>query len=560
MISDTLPGRCASLLALILCASPLAGQEEPPPVPAGRVPGPGAYLPGFDALQYEIRVTLPDTGSAIQGEARIDIARIAPLRDTLRLDLSGLRVQRVRAGRPGSELAAMTFQQNDGRLYIALPRATAPDTMRVEVLYQGVPDDGLILRPNVHGTPAAFADNWPDRARFWFPSIDHPSDKATVAFEVRAPAGWSVIANGRRTDATADQIWNYRVQVPIPTYTMVIGATRLSVGTIDACAQGGVTELRPDGCVAVTSWTFPEDSASGARIFRRAGDMIRYYAGRFGAFPYEKLAHVQSATRFGGMENVGAIFYSEQAIASGSLGEVTVAHETAHQWFGDAVTPATWSHLWLSEGFATYFGMQYFEEADGIGRFRELLRESAAGYLQSEDVNIPIVDTLHVPENNLFALLNRNSYNKGGQVLHMLRGLVGDSAFFAAIAQYYGTHRNGTATTRDLQDAFEAVSGRDLGWFFEQWVYRPGYPQLALTTRWDAEAGEAVVRIEQTQSADWPTFRIPLELEFHTSAGAVRHRVDMEGRTVEMRVKLPGPPDNVIVDPDDWLLETVARD
>jgi aminopeptidase N len=561
MMQFSLDRACRGILAvvavLVAAVQPVAAQTEPPPVPAGRVPEPGPYLPGFDALHYDLRITLPDAGTTIEAVATVDIARTDPSRDTLRLDLSGLRVTRVRVG-TGGALSDAGFRQHDGRLFIALPAAARPDTLRVVVAYDGTPDDGLILRENVHGSPSAFADNWPDRARFWFPSVDHPSDKATVTYEVRAPRHWRVIANGRRTDTTDDGVWNYEVRVPIPTYAMVIGGTELSVGTIDECAQGGRTELRPDGCVVVTSWTFPQDSANGARIFRRGGDMIRYYTDRFGPFPYEKLAHVQSATRFGGMENVGAIFYSEQALQRGTLGEVTVAHETAHQWFGDAVTPLTWNHLWLSEGFATYFGMQYFEESDGVERFRELVHASGEGYLDSDVTGIPVVDSLRVPEDDLFSLLNSNSYNKGGQVLHMLRGLLGDESFFRAVREYYQSHVNGTAQTRDLQAVFERVSGQELGWFFDQWIYRPGYPIFRVTQEWIAESGETRVVLEQVQSQDWPTFRIPnLEIEIETPAGPVRQRVDVQQRRVEVRVRTSAAPAGVRVDPDGWILERV---
>jgi aminopeptidase N len=519
------------------------------------VPPPGPYLPGFDALHYDIDIALPGDGGRIEAVTTLDVARSAPVRDTLRLDLSGLRVTRVLVGRPGDELSPAAHRQDDGRLFVTLPRSSAPDTVRVEVTYDGVPDDGLILRQNVRGEPSAFADNWPDRARFWFPSIDHPSDKATVAYEVRAPRGWKVIANGVREDTTDDESWSYRVDVPIPTYTMVIGATRMSVGAIDVCAPGGRTASRPDGCVAVTSWTFPQDSANGARIFRRGGDMVRYYAERFGPFPYDALAHVQSATRFGGMENVGAIFYSERAVANGSLSETTVAHETAHQWFGDAVTPADWPHLWLSEGFATYFGIQYFEDADGRERFRGMLDESANGYLQSDVQDLAIVDTLRIPDDNLFSLLNENSYQKGGQVLHMLRGLVGDDAFFQAVRRYFESQSDGSARTSDLQSAFEDVAGRDLSWFFEQWVYSPGHPVFRVSYEFDAAAGRATIVLEQTQSADWPTFRLPLELEITTARGSVRHRVEVTGRRTETSVQLDAAPVTVALDPDGWVLE-----
>ena len=557
--------RAAALAAALLLPGPAkaAAQDlEPPPVPWGRVPPPGPYAAGFDALHYRVAVEIPDTGAYIRGTTTIDIRLSAP-RDTLVLDLTGLRVNAVHAG-TSATLSPAAFRQTDGRLRVAVPAgARAGDTLHVRVEYEGTPDDGLLIRPNLHGARSVFADNFPDRGRFWFPSIDHPGDKATVEYEVRVPASWEVVANGRRAGADsdaarpADGVWRWRMEAPIPTYTMVIGAADFAVGTVARCARGGPTPIRPDGCVHVSYWAYPQDSAKAATAFARAGDMIEYYAGRFGPYPYHKLAHVQSSTRFGGMENAGAIFYSERAINAGRLGEVTVAHETAHQWFGDAVTESMWNDAWLSEGFATYFGMQYFERAESVAHFRELLAGSARGYLESQVTHLAMVDTLRVPDDNLMSLLNANSYNKGGQLLHMLRGVLGDDAFFRGIAAYYRRHVNGNARTVDLRQALEETSGRSLDWFFEQWAYRPGYPIYRVTHSWDAVASEVEVRVEQVQDADWPAFRMPVEFAFETPAGELRRTAEVAGRLARIRFALPAAPAAVRLDPDGWILKEV---
>ncbi|HSJ08915.1 MAG TPA: M1 family aminopeptidase, partial [Longimicrobiales bacterium] len=406
-----------------------AGLPEPAPIEVGVVPPPGPYAPGFDVIRYDIDIEVPATGTRIGAVARLAIALVEPRQDTLRLDLTGLRVLHVLTGTGGAASNRSTFRQAGGKLIVPVPSgARTGDTIQVDVSYGGEPDDGLILRANVHGQHGAFGDNWPNRARFWFPSIDHPSDKATVTWRVRAPAGWHVIANGRRFEgarpvaATAmqgsgttraelatpprDGVWQFHMPVPIPTYLMVIGATPFSIGTVTDCARGGITAARAGPCVPVSSWAFPTDSASAARSFRRGGDMVEFYSRILAPFPYTNLAHVQSATRFGGMENASAIFYSERAIADGRDIEGTVAHEVAHQWFGDAVTPRDWAHLWLSEGFASYFGPLYFEHADGVERFREIMAGVRRGYLESDVTNLAVVDTLAVPGNNLLELLN----------------------------------------------------------------------------------------------------------------------------------------------------------
>jgi aminopeptidase N len=417
-----------------------------------------------------------------------------------------------------------------------------------------------VIGENVHGERGAFGDNWPNRARFWFPSIDHPSQKATVSFQVTAPPGWRVLADGRRADAPAhhappaDGVWRYELPVPIPTYLMVIGAARFAVGTIDGCADGGIAHARPDRCVPVTSWTFPPDSAHGMQVFRRAGEMIRFYSDLVAPYPYTKLAHAQAATRFGGMENAGAIFYSEQAIADRRDLEGTVAHETAHQWFGNSVTPADWPHLWLSEGFATYYGALFFEHADGADAFRQRIAAIQRGYLQSQVRHLAMVDTVRIPGDNLLGLLNANSYQKGGAVLHMLRGLLGDDVFFDGVRRYYAAHAHGTAVSADLRRALERQAGTDLRWFFDQWVFSPGHPVLRFDWRWDDAAGEVVVELEQTQQRDWPTFRLPVELAFATPAGEVRRTAEMRERRQTFRFPLPAPPARATLDPAGWLL------
>jgi aminopeptidase N len=558
------------LVAACATAAPTPGTlPDPEPIEVGVVPPAMPYAPGFDALHYAIEIAVPPAGTRIDANTTVFLAVGASRPDTLRLDLTGLRVHHVSVARGAAATArAVPFRQTPGQLVLPVPAAVASgDTLVVRVAYGGEPSDGLILRDNVHGERGVFGDNWPNRARFWFPSIDHPSDKATVSFAVRAPAGWHVLANGRRTDphdritdAPRDGVWRYEMPVPIPTYLMVFGATRFAVGTIDDCAAGGGSPARPDHCVAVTSWAFPPDSAHAMHVFRRAGEMIEYYSELIAPYPYTKLAHAQSATRFGGMENAGAIFYSERALAERRDIEGTVAHETAHQWFGNAVTPHDWPHLWLSEGFATYFGALYFEHAAGPAAFRTRIASTRASYLRSQARALAIVDTLRIPGDNLLNLLNANSYQKGGLVLHMLRGMLGDDVFFAAVRRYYLRHVHGNATTADLRRAFEEEAGRELAWFFDQWVFRPGHPTLRHELRWDATAGEAVITIEQVQDAAWPTFRLPLTLHLDTPAGVVRHETEVRERRSTIRVPVAAQPSSLTLDPEGWLLFDLAAD
>jgi aminopeptidase N len=534
--------------------------SEPAPIEAAVKDPPGRYDQPLDVLRYDVELALPDSASWFLGRTRIRVARSGETPEGLVLDLTGLAVDTVRvAGR----VVEATLE--GGRLTVPLP-AGARDELDVEVVYRGVPDDGLAIAPDVHEAPAVFADNWPNRARFWFPSLDHPSDKALVRFTVHAPAAWQVIANGslmgdpeataggvRVPDVAPRRTWRWETRTPIPTYTMVIGAGTLANKTLGlaACGQSPASS-RGDRCTEVSWWVSPSDTVTANRVFRRAPQMVDFFTRYFGDFPYEKLANVQSATRFGGMENSSAIFYSGQAIAQGQDIEGTVSHEIVHQWFGDSVTPRDWSELWLSEGFATYFGAMFFEQADGRDAFLTQMDRVRERYLASDDTDKAMVDT---ETQNLYDLLNRNSYEKGALVLHMLRGQLGDSTFHEGIREYYRQHTHGNATTADLRAAFEQASRQNLETFFEQWTNGRGYPVFRTSQGYVAERREAILVVTQIQSIDWPRFQMPLDVVLYWNGGSRRERVNIvNAREVFTFANVPAALTRVEFDPDRWML------
>jgi aminopeptidase N len=281
---------------------------------------------------------------------------------------------------------------------------------------------------------------------------------------------------------------------------------------------------------------------------------VEFFASRVAPFPYERLAHVQSSTRFGGMENATIIFYSDRAFREGTLDTGLIAHETAHQWFGDAVTEREWSHLWLSEGFATYFAQLWVEHSRGPQALREGMAEIRREILESEAVaERPVIDTA---QTDYLKLLNENSYEKGGWVLHMLRTQVGDSAFFAGVRDYYVKNRHGTALTEDLVRSMEAASGQELDWFFDQWLRRPGYPQI--TSRWRYDAASRGVVLEIDQAERFGAYRFPLEIEVEDAAGR-RHRGTIEipaerSYRITLPMMLDAAPSSFRLDPDGKLL------
>jgi aminopeptidase N len=525
-----------------LFARPAAAQATP-------------YRPGFHVRNYDITIDVPDSGSKIHADATLTVERTAA-RDTLMLDLLDLTVVRALAnGR------AVVFRQTPQGVVVMLPSARVGDTTTVEIEYGGAVTDGLIVRHDTAGRWTYFGDNWPDRARHWIPSLDHPSDKATVTWRVRASPQQTVVANGALvstrplSDAQSGPRteWVWRESRPIPTYLMVIAAaplTRYDLGET-ACNLGGGDEK---GCVPQFVYTAPEQAKTMPGPFTRAGDIVALFSRLVGPFPYEKLAHVQSSTRYGGMENASEIFYADGAFRRGTMNDDLISHETAHQWFGDAVTERSWPHVWLSEGFATFFSALWDREARGDSAFRTRMRAIRSTVLR-DSMSVtrrPVIDTI---ETTLMNLLNRNSYEKGGFVLQMLRTQVGDSAFFRALRAYYAAHRNSNATTDDLQSAMETASRQKLDWFFDQWLRRPGYPEVEARCRWDAQAKEAVIDVHQ--SARFGTFRFPLLIGVVDSLGG-EHRmmlpVPSDTAVHSVRIGSPTAPSAVLLDPNVTLL------
>jgi aminopeptidase N len=515
----------------------------------------GAQQAAFHIAHYDLFVQLPDTGRVIGGRADLTVVRKTPA-DTLVLDLLDLRVYGARI-----EQRSLEFTQDAEHVRIYLGGQHA-DTMHVTVLYRGAVTDGLIVGTDSAGRWMAFADNWPNRARHWIPSIDHPHDKATVSWSVSAPSGRKVVANGVLAEeadlppgvqlegmpvgGTPRTLTRWTERHPIPVYLMTIAVAPLVRFDLGVSACGAA---RDSSCVSQMVYTAPEQRAAMPGDFAHADDILTYFSHLVAPFPYEKLAHLQSSTRFGGMENASAIFYADGGFRKGGTRAATIAHETAHQWFGDAVTEREWGHLWLSEGFATYFEELWTGHAFGDTAFRREMRETRTQIVRAPEVaSRPVIDTA---QTDLMQLLNTNSYQKGGWTLHMLRTLVGDSAFFRGIRDYYAAHVDDNAVTDDLMHAVEKRSGTNLRWFFDQWLRRPGYASLTTSWRYDAASRRVVLDVQQ--GTRFAPYRFPLAIDVTDAEGKVhRVRVDIAAEhnvSVPLPLEFAAAPRSLVFDP-----------
>jgi len=527
---------CILHFAFCIPAAPAAADQYP-------------RQPGIDVERYVFRLELRDGAREILGEADIHLVFKADEVGEVLLDLVG-----TKGGATGGMVVtsvadgsgSLGYIHDADRLRVKLGTPGMKGSRRrLTVRYAGVPADGLMIGPNKHGEAVFFGDNFPNRARHWLPVLDHPSDKAAVEFAITAPEAYQVVAPGLLVENTNlpgnRRLTRYREAVPIPTYCMVIGVGRFAMELV-----GHV------GGTPIQSWVYPQERDAGFSDFRVALKPMELFSWRIGPYPYEKLANVQSKTRYGGMENASAIFYREAVVTGKGTNEGLFAHEIAHQWFGDSVTESDWDHTWLSEGFATYFTHVYREYTagrDAMARGLRRDRETVVSYFAKNPSSAIVTPATSTLDN----ILSTNSYQKGGWFLHMLRRVVGDEAFWRGVSTYYARYRDGNALTDDFRRVMEEVSGRPLDAFFRQWVYTPGQPTLAGTWSWSG--GVLTVDIRQAQVSE-TTYETALDLGIVAAPGQAPRveTVRLDRRQQTFSFPLDKEPSGVVLDPDVWLL------
>ena len=491
----------------------------------------------IDVSHYEFTVTINDSASLIEGKARI-IVKFLDNCNSVEFDLKntdnngyGMKVTRVSLSN-----SALQWNHVNDRLSINLPKSTKPDdNLEFLIEYSGIPSDGLIISRNKFGNRTFFADHWPDRAHNYLPCMDHPYDKASVDFIIKAPDKYSVVANGKLIEESdlkgQMSLTHWSEPAPLATKVMAFGAAQFAVKL-----AGEVNNI------PVWSWVYPENRLEGFSDYAVAVRPLEYYSGVIGPYPYEKLANVQSKTIYGGLENAGTIFYSERSVTGLGKSEGLIAHEIAHQWFGNCVTEADWHHVWLSEGFATYLTALYFEATQGKDRFEAEMKKARETVLKfSERNKKPVVDTTIT---KLMDLLNPNSYQKGAWVLHMLRNKIGNEPFWNGLKLYFERFHNSNALTSDFISIMEEVSGANLDSFFKQWLYTGGQPELNISHGAITNTGTAEITIVQKQESP---FEFDLELLIRDKSGEEIEKISVKERITKVIVPVKG---NVEIIPD----------
>jgi len=494
----------------------------------------------IDVQSYKIELSVNDKNDTIRVKEKI-VFDYTDLSKTISFDLAsvnssgkGMQVLKVLQGKK-----ELDFKHKENLLILNNFRPTNSKNIEIEIHFKGVPIDGLVIGKNKFGSRTFFGDNWPNRAQNWFACNDHPSDKATVEYVVVAPSQYEVVANGELISKKMNKksvVYHYQSQVVLPTKVMVVGIANLSE------KQSGTVAGIP-----VFSAVYPENEKGAFYDFDLAPSILQFFVDYIAPYEYEKLTNVQSTTRFGGMENAGCIFYDENSINGNRSSENLIAHEIVHQWFGNSASEKDWPHLWLSEGFATYLTNIYIQKTKGEKAFQTQMEKDRTKVIAfSKRYNHSVVDTTYA---DLMDLLNANSYQKGGWVLHMLRTEIGDSLFQQSIRTYYQKYRLSNADSKDFQKVVELVTNRELDWFFKQWLYQSGHPNLKIDKKLDQN------NISLSIVQQGKVFRFPLTIEFKLKNGQLlKEKIQIKGKETDFSKTFSSEVESIRIDPDVELL------
>ncbi len=492
----------------------------------------------WDARWYDLNLTFTPGTSTVSGTVRMKATVVSGPLTKLDLDLTSVIVV---DGATSGGVATTTSRAGDV-LTLNLDRSYATgEQVDVTVTYHGNPTGGGYFGfPTANGRQLIWSLSEAYGARTWWPCKDAPEDKAdSVDIHFTVPSTLTTASNGTlvgtvNNGATVTTHWKERY--PIATYLV-------SIASYPYVVANDWYKPTPTDSMLIRFHMFPESVTGAAAVHAKVKLMLAALATRYGEYPFfaEKYGHAEF-TFGGGMEH-------QTCTSLGTYNESVVVHELGHQWWGDLVTCRDFHHIWLNEGFATYTEALWAEANGGAAALHAdmaLNRYLGAGTIWVPDAS----NEGRVFDSNL-------SYNKASWVLHMLRHVLGDATFFAALAEYRSRHGYGTAVTEDFRDACEAVSGRDLDDFFQQWIYGEYYPayRMSYTAAPAAGGWDVAVTLDQTQT--WQLFHMPVDIAVDTGSGTTTFVVDDSLASQTFVLHVADAPTGVRVDPDNWILKTI---
>ena len=547
-----------------LAATSPAFAQAPTP-PAGKMESPyrASATKINDLVHTKLDVRFDYAKRHMPGKAWITLKPHAYPTDSLRLDAKGMDINTV-ALMNGSSQTPLKYNYADGmNLYINLGRTFKPgEEYTVYIDYVSKPDElkvkgsaaitdakGLyFINPDstVKGKPVQiWTQGETEGSSAWFPTIDRPNQKTTEEISMTVPSKYTTLSNGRLVSSTPagpglrTDVWKMELPHAPYLFMMAVGDFKIYKDTWRG--------------KEVNYYLEPKYAPFAKQIFGNTPDMLEFYSNRLGVeYPWNKYSQIVARDYVSGaMENTSATLHGEQVqmtdreLIDREYGsESVIAHELFHQWFGDYVTAESWSNITVNESMADfseglYAEHKYGKDAADAHYYRYLRR-----YLMSpRDAAKSLVRFHYDDKEEVFDLV---SYQKGGAIVDMLRTYLGDDVFFAGLQKYLQDNKFGNGEAHQMRLAFEAVSGQDLNWFYNQWYFAPGHPVVTIDYAWDVAKKAETVTIKQTQPGQ--TFRLPFTIDYYVGGKVMHQPVTMTEATQTFTMPLSAKPDLVNVD------------
>jgi len=471
----------------------------------------------YDALHYRIVIRLDLEQRAFEGETTVSLTSLREALETVVLDAEEFTVTKVVSdwGEP------LKFEQSARELTVRMTRPLRPgETRSFTCYYKGnAPKIGLRFVAETANNPAlVFSDSFPDHVHHWFPCFDYPNDKVTSEIIATVKSGLKVAANGRLLRVVDDPAagtvtYHWSQEFPHSTYLIFLAAAPYVV------VQDSYKSLPVD------YWVYPQDAKKAYPTYGKTPKMIEFFNRIFGYdYPWQKYDQI-SVPSGGGAESTSAtamthaIMVDEKQEADfPAIG--IVSHELAHQWWGDLITLRSWAHTWMNESFGTYSDYLYFRDEKGddegavnlLAKLNSYLREAKTRYVRS------IVSDRYDQPGDMF---DSHTYPKGALVLHMLRNLVGDEQFFRILSHFLHRYAFDAVDTNDFIRSVKTVTGQNLDWFFDQWLFKPGHPVFDVRSEWDPARKIVTLNVAQIQdyARGIPVFKVPVTVAIVTAQG-----------------------------------------
>ncbi|MEK6577799.1 MAG: M1 family metallopeptidase, partial [Bdellovibrionota bacterium] len=461
----------------------------------------------FDALHYRISMSFPRASLVSPTFDGIVEITFKPLTESYQLlSLDSSPANQIKKITLLNQFQELHFRQNGLKLEIDLNRPYGPkDSLTIAIEYHWDADRGRGVyfksRTGVNDVEAIYTQSEPEISKFWFPTNSHPNDRANFESFISVPEEFTAISNGALSGITTKdgmKTFHWSMAMPQASYLFVATAGKF-----------GVHHENWNG-IPVDFYGPSDDMDRVTYSLRDTPDMLTFISSKTGfRFPYEKYAQtVVPQYAWGGMEHTTATTLTDKTIHSPDedsqfSSNHLLAHELAHQWFGDLVTCKSWDHIWLNEGFASYFDALYQEHRQGRANYLKTMVGVSSWYFMEEDEEArPVVfPFIH---SGLDEYFDSRAYAKGSWILHMLRNTLGDDIFFKGIQTYLYRYQGQVVNTEMFRKVMEEVAVKDLYWFFDQWVMKPGYPHFLIDYAWDMHTKEVVLTVKQTQDLNQP--------------------------------------------------------